>query len=226
MGNARSQPTEGGAGILSSLLRANRAFAHGHSGPNDAAAPELRGRLAREGQNPLACVITCADSRVPPELLFRARLGDLFVIRSAGNVTWGPEVAGSVEYAVDHLHVPLVIVLGHTGCGAVKAACCGGDPLPGALGTLITAISKRIQARSTASKLDAVSKNVLASVEALRYADAAHCIQAAEGRGVVVVGAVYDLSTGLVSIVEDDTPKDPLEMPQRNLRPCSQIITA
>jgi carbonic anhydrase len=72
-------------------------------------------------QRPYATILGCSDSRVPPELIFDATLGDLFVIRVAGN-TLSPEVAGSMQYAVSHLQTPLVVVLGHQGCGAVKAA--------------------------------------------------------------------------------------------------------
>lgn len=204
MSNAESCPgNNSGFAVLSALLQENHRYAGGKAHPTECTDRALRERLARDGQTPLAAVIACADSRVPPELLFRAKLGDLFVIRAAGNTPWGAEVAGSVEYAVDHLHVPLVIVLGHTGCGAVKAACSGGDPLPGPLGLHITAIAKRIQARSAASR-DPVHCNVLAGVDALHCEDAAECICAAEKRGVVVVGAVYDMNTGLVSVVEDD----------------------
>lgn len=207
MGNADSRPSDGGAAVLSALLHENKYYAQGHALWGTPINPTLRGKLARDGQTPLAAVIACADSRVPPEFLFRAKLGDLFVIRTAGNTPWGPEVAGSVEYAVDHLNVPLVIVLGHSGCGAIKAACAGGDPLPGMLGTHITAIAKRMQEHKNSHE-DPVCRNVVAGVEALRYEDTAVCIRAAEKRGVLVVGAVYDMDTGLVSVVDSErTPK-------------------
>ena len=84
----------------------------------------LRASLAENGQHPRAVVITCSDSRVIPEAIFDAGLGELFVIRVAGNVL-GPIELGSVEYAVEHLGCPEVIMLGHTGCGAVGAALSG-----------------------------------------------------------------------------------------------------
>lgn len=202
MGNADSRPSDGAAAILSTLLRENKSYAQGYSLWGATISPSLRGRLNRDGQTPVAAIIACADSRVSPELLFRAKLGDLFVIRTAGNTPWGPEVAGSTEYAVDHLNVPLVIVLGHTGCGAVKAACSGGDPLPGMLGTHITAIAKKLHEHK-ASDADPVLSNVIAGVDTLRHGDSADCIRAAEKRGVVVVGAVYDMGTGIVSVVEN-----------------------
>jgi carbonic anhydrase len=74
-----------------------------------------------KGQHPFATILTCSDSRVPPELVFDAGFGELFIIRVAGNVV-SPEIAGSLQYAGQHLHTPLFVVLGHTNCGAVAAA--------------------------------------------------------------------------------------------------------
>src|SRR5439155_16101250 len=95
---------------------------------------ERRARLAK-GQQPFAVVLSCADSRVVPELLFDQGLGDVFVVRVAGNIA-DKAMLGSIEYAVEHLHVPLVVVLGHESCGAVQAAL-DGKPLPGNLGWLV-----------------------------------------------------------------------------------------
>lgn len=81
---------------------------------------EILADLAKE-QHPYATILSCSDSRVPPELIFDAGLGELFVIRIAGNVL-SPEIAGSLQYAGRHLHTPLFVVLGHTNCGAVAAA--------------------------------------------------------------------------------------------------------
>ena len=89
---------------------------------------ELREQLSA-GQHPFAVVLCCSDSRVAPEIIFDQKLGDLFVIRNAGNVV-DDDVLGSIEYAVEHLGTPLVVVLGHSCCGAVTATCQGGD-LPG-----------------------------------------------------------------------------------------------
>ncbi|AKK11858.1 carbonic anhydrase [Corynebacterium uterequi] len=81
----------------------------------------VRRHTLRSGQNPIAVVLACSDSRVPVEIIFDAGLGDVFTVRTAGEIL-GEEVMGSVSYAVNSLHVPLVIVLGHEGCGAVSAA--------------------------------------------------------------------------------------------------------
>src|SRR6476660_7855838 len=113
-----------GPGITASqalrrLVEGNRRFLRG-----DARFPTVRKeillQLARE-QRPYATILGCSDSRVPPELLFDASFGELFVIRVAGN-TVSPEVAGSLQYAGVHLQTPLFVVLGHEGCGAVSAA--------------------------------------------------------------------------------------------------------
>ena len=81
---------------------------------------ERRTQLAK-GQTPFASVLSCADSRVPPEVIFHTSLGDLFVVRTAGQVS-DHAVLASLEYAAEHLHVPVIVVMGHESCGAVKAA--------------------------------------------------------------------------------------------------------
>ena len=101
------------------LWEGNRRFLSGNPWhPNRSA--EYRASLVRE-QRPFATVLTCSDSRVPPELIFDLGVGDLFVIRVAGNVV-DAAVAASVEYAVEYLHTPLVLVMGHDHCGAITAA--------------------------------------------------------------------------------------------------------
>ena len=99
---------------------------------------ELRGKLTT-GQHPFAVVLCCSDSRVAPEIIFDQKLGDLFVIRNAGNVV-DKHVLGSIEYAVEHLETPLVVVMGHSSCGAVTATF-HGEALP----ANILAIVKRIK---------------------------------------------------------------------------------
>lgn len=103
---------------LEKLLQGNNRFATAHPLHPDESRQRI-GEIAK-GQHPFAVVISCSDSRVPPELIFDQGLGDLFVIRTAGNLVGGLEI-GSVEYAVEHLEVPLIVVLGHEQCGAIKA---------------------------------------------------------------------------------------------------------
>ena len=104
---------------LERLRRGNAAYQAGKIDVSRAGA-ERRAEVAG-GQHPFATVLTCSDSRVPAELIFNQGLGDLFVVRTAGAVA-DQAALGSIEYAAEHLHVPLVVVMGHTSCGAVKAA--------------------------------------------------------------------------------------------------------
>jgi carbonic anhydrase len=144
---------------------------------------------------------------VPPELVFDQGVGDLFVIRVAGNVV-GPagfKVQGSVEYAVAELGAALVFVLGHANCGAVKAAIAhagDGAPLPGSIGPLIDALRPAVrQARGQPGDLlaNAIRANVAIGVERLRTL-APIVAPAVVQRTVAVVGGVYDLATGRVDV--------------------------
>ena len=83
---------------------------------------EQRENTAIKGQSPFAIVLACSDSRVPAEMIFDRGIGDIFVIRVAGNVVMDSSVVGSIEYAAEHLNVPLLVILGHTDCGAIKSA--------------------------------------------------------------------------------------------------------
>eukprot|EP00440_Ansanella_granifera_P026566 gb/GFBE01028857.1/.p1 GENE.gb/GFBE01028857.1/~~gb/GFBE01028857.1/.p1 ORF type:complete len:277 (+),score=77.75 gb/GFBE01028857.1/:1-831(+) len=109
---------------LEVLKQGNARFVTGAASFSRAVDPKLRGYLASHGQRPLAAVIGCADSRCPVEQIFDARPGDIFVLRNAGNTCTHAEgsMVGSVEYSVLHLKTKLVLVLGHTGCGAIMAA--------------------------------------------------------------------------------------------------------
>lgn len=104
---------------LARLVAGNRRFVRGQA-RFPTVQKEILARLAK-GQRPYATIIGCSDSRVPPELVFDAGFGELFIVRIAGNVI-SPEVMGTLQYAALHLHTPLFVVLGHEGCGAVEAA--------------------------------------------------------------------------------------------------------
>jgi carbonic anhydrase len=104
---------------LEKLIAGNERFQRGEA-RFPTVCKETLADLAR-GQHPFATILGCSDSRVPPELIFDANFGELFIVRVAGNVI-SPEVMGSLQYAGAHLHTPLFVVLGHEGCGAVKAA--------------------------------------------------------------------------------------------------------
>ena len=158
---------------------------------------ERRGEVAG-AQHPHAIVVACSDSRVPPEILFDQGLGDLFVVRVAGNVVGDHELA-SIEYAAEHLGVPLVIVLGHQRCGAVAAAVKGGD-MPGHLGSLISALAPAVSRTKgiEGDRVDnTVHSNVRLVVDAIRTSEPVLSHMVNSGK-LEVVGAYYSLDTGEV----------------------------
>jgi carbonic anhydrase len=160
-----------------------------------------------KGQQPYATVLGCSDSRVPPELVFDAGFGELFVIRVAGNVL-GPSITGTLQYAGTHLHTPLFIVLGHEGCGAVKAAIA--SKFHGArhqsriallLENIVPALDILDPNLPPAALLNvAVEANVRWTVQKLLESPEGKA-RAAQG-DVKLVGAVYDLNTGCVRFLE------------------------
>lgn len=150
-------------------------------------------------QAPSCTVLTCSDSRVPPEHLFNAGLGDMFTVRVAGNVA-EPVTTGSVEYAVEHLGTQLLVVMGHERCGAVKAAL-GDESLGPNLDALLALIRPGI---GEIEDLDlAVRANIHAQIAVLRRSEV---IRHAEAEGTLtVLGAYYDLDTGVVSFLDSVT---------------------
>jgi len=191
---------------LRRLVEGNRRFARG-----DARFPTVQkkilSKLARE-QRPFATILGCSDSRVPPELLFDASFGDLFVIRVAGN-SFSDDVAGSLQYAGVHLKTPLFVVLGHEGCGAVSAA--------------VETYFQRVQYRSRISKLvskiiPAISKlnpklapelllsrgieaNVRWTMKQIRGTPEGR-LRVKEGR-IKLAGAIYQIATGRVRFLQE-----------------------
>lgn len=170
---------------------------------------EVLAALAK-GQQPYATILGCSDSRVPPELVFDAGFGELFIIRLAGNVL-SPEVAGTMQYAGTHLRTPLFVVLGHEGCGAVHAA-----------------LQVKFHGARDRSRIEELLQNILpaldgidpeapleermhAAVEAnvrwtLRRIRATPEAQAREAEGIMkLVGAVLSLTTGVVRFLDDET---------------------
>ena len=141
-----------------------------------------------EGQHPFAVVLCCSDSRVVPEIIFDQKLGDLFVIRNAGNIV-DEEVLGSIEYAVEHLKTPLVVVMGHASCGAVTATCQGGD-LPGH----IIDIARRI--KPSLNEGCCIDDN--ARRHAQRMAQLIEKDEIVHHVGAKVVAAFYNLESGKV----------------------------
>ncbi len=155
------------------------------------------------GQSPWAMVLTCADSRVVPELLFDVGLGDLFVVRVAGNVAL-PAAVGSLELGAAELDCSLLVVLGHTSCGAVQATLAHGQDLPGQMAALAREVAR---SRDMAAPLggeqvdDVVARNVARQVEVLRRTPPILAERVADGR-LEIAGAVYDLETGRVEFLD------------------------
>lgn len=163
---------------------------------------ERRGELATAGQEPLATVLACSDSRDPVELIFDRGVGDLFVIRVAGNVAGVSELA-SIEYGVTHLGTPLLVVMGHSKCGAVTAVVKGAElhgHLP-ALATLISPAVEKAKAEfgpSEAAVPAAIQHNVWQQIENLLNRSLL-IREAAAANKVLVVGAVYDIASGKIA---------------------------
>ncbi|VVB66748.1 Carbonic anhydrase [Candidatus Gugararchaeum adminiculabundum] len=177
------------ASSLDRLMEGNRKFVAGKN-------TELMAKLAK-GQQPYAAVLTCADSRVSPEIIFGGKgLGEIFVVRNAGNIA-DPIALGSIEYAVEHLHAPLVLVLGHESCGAVAATCAGGHA-PSHIAAVVKAIAPSAQ-KAGNNVPKAVEENVRTQVEAVKKSPiVSHLMH--EGK-VEVRGAVYSLATGEVKLI-------------------------
>ena len=187
--------------VLAELKDGNaRHVQHRYVHPHESAA---RQRELVTGQHPHAEILSCADSRVPPEIVFDQGLGDLFVVRVAGNVATNTEI-GSLEYGAEHLHIPLLVVLGHESCGAVTGAVQGGNA-EGHIATLMTLIKPavdRSRGMSGDPVANAVRTNVQMVVQQLRSSTPILSELVAHGK-LKIVGAVYSLETGEVTWLSD-----------------------
>ena len=175
------------------LKQGNVDYLASHMNTGDISA-ELVGKLADHGQAPFACIVACADSRVVPEHIFMTGLGELFCIRVAGNVMGRTQLASCV-YAAEHLGVKLIVVLGHTHCGAIEAAMEDGDS------EVMAPLLERIrQAIGDERDPQAASElNVRATMAALH--DDPAIMRCMEEDGLQVAGALYDTHTGAVSFL-------------------------
>lgn len=192
---AEAPPTSADAALAELKAGNARYVAKTYQRPHQTAA---RQHALESGQSPHCTILTCADSRVPPEIIFDEGLGDIFDVRVAGNVAGDDEIA-SIEYAAEHLHTPLVVVMGHSHCGAVSAAVEGGT-LPGKLPTLMAAIRPAVDqsASEPGDRIaNAVRDNVVHVVEQLRASKPVLSELVTEGK-LRIVGAVYSLETGKV----------------------------
>ena len=186
---------------LQQLIEGNERFVAGHA-RFPTVCKETLADLAK-AQHPYATILGCSDSRVPPELIFDANFGELFIVRVAGNVV-SPEVMGSLQYAGSHLHTPLFVVLGHEGCGAVGAA-----------------IESKLHDVKHRSHIQILVNNILPGLDAIDTTASsgdhmAHAVEAnvrwsmqqlkdsPEGKAALqegrakLVGAVYEIRTGRV----------------------------
>jgi carbonic anhydrase len=190
--------------VWADLVDGNKRFGAGKPRARDLVA--LRRKLASK-QAPNVIILSCSDSRVSPELTFDQSVGDLFVVRTAGNVA-DPVALGSMEYAVEHIHSPLLVVMGHQKCGAVMAAC-SGDKMPSSnLDAIMNKIGPAVMQAKTHAKADDLleaaikenvhqsAKDVLANSEIIR--------DAVKSGALTVVEAEYQLETG--EVVRLDTP--------------------
>ena len=166
-------------------------------------AAKRRAELTKS-QHPFAIIVSCSDSRVPPEIVFDQGLGDLFVLRVAGNVIDNHSL-GSIEYAVDHLAVRLIVVLGHQRCGAVKAAketIAAKGKAPAHIQSLVTAIKPAVEATVHGDLEATVEANVKNVTQALRSSPPILKPKVDSGE-VRVIGAYYNLDTGAVSFLDE-----------------------
>lgn len=190
---------------LKRLKDGNARFVSGQARFSTLQADDLA-ELAK-GQKPYATILGCSDSRVPPELVFDAGFGELFVVRVAGN-TLGPSIAGTLQYASAHLHTPLFVVLGHEGCGAVKAAI--DSKFHGAqhksriallLENILPALDNMDEKLAPETLVDAaVEANVRWTMRQLLESPERQTGMAQDG--LMLVGAVYGLRTGRVRFLE------------------------
>lgn len=181
------------------LLEGNKRFAEGKSRARDLVG--ARKKLAG-GQSPHVMILACADSRVGPELVFDKNLGDLFVVRTAGNVA-DPVALGSLEYAAEHLHSRLLVVLGHRKCGAVAAAA-SGEKMPSVnLDAIVKRIAPALASLKSKFNGDDLVKNGVdanAKLSAENLTKESHILEELVGEGkIFILPAVYDLETGRVS---------------------------
>jgi carbonic anhydrase len=166
-------------------------------------AAKRRTELAKS-QHPFAIIVSCSDSRVPPEIVFDQGLGDLFIFRVAGNVI-DDHGLGSIEYAVDHLNVRLIVVLGHQSCGAVRAAketIAAKGKASGHIESLVTAIKPAVDATAKDDLDTTIKANVKHVVQALR--SSTPILKAKVDSGELrVVGGYYSLDSGAVTFLDE-----------------------
>lgn len=193
---------------LDILIEGNQRFLNNYQSDKDF---QSLVQITKEKQHPFASILSCSDSRAPTELLFDQALGDVFSVRLAGNIA-SDKAIGSLEFSTKYLGSKLIVVMGHTSCGAVKAAC--DDFKDGHIGEIINLIKPAIRhektikdpAERTSKNPDYVEKinalNVKYQIDTIiRLSDIVDDML--DARQIGIVGAVYDLATGKVNFMED-----------------------
>lgn len=195
---ARTQEKTGTASdlALQKLIEGDRRYVDGR--PNHPNQTSERRIDVADTPHPFAVTLSCSDSRVPPEVIFDCGLGDLFVVRNAGNII-NDEVLGSIEYAVEYFGTRLVVVMGHNRCGAVSAAVQGGE-FQGHIPSLINAIRpavERVKSKSGNLIENAVNENVAMMVEKLKSTSPV-LKRFIKNDNLNITGALYDMDNGNV----------------------------
>lgn len=183
--------------VWNELAAGNRRFVNGQHEPRNLVT--RRKELAKT-QNPRVAVLSCSDSRVPPELVFDEGLGDLFVVRSAGESA-DPLAVGSLEYAVEHLGSVVIVVMGHQSCGAVKAACSGEKPDSPNLGAVVTPIASSCSKvdKSKPETFDLAGRDHVHSVAQELLAKSVILQKAVDEEKLTILEAYYSLDSGEVT---------------------------
>jgi len=201
MTNGSAQIEKGPISGIDRLKAGNERFVNDPATPPSVDSEKRKSLVA--GQTPFAMVLSCADSRVPPEMIFNVGLGELFIIRTAGEVT-DKAVLASIEYGAEHLKVPLLVVMGHDSCGAVKAAVetkAGAPSMGPNLDALVRAIKPSFKRMSVPADLDHLRDAVLANVEEQvnDVLTSSEIVKHLAGTGALqIAGAFYELDTGRV----------------------------
>ncbi|MDJ0636704.1 MAG: carbonic anhydrase [Xenococcaceae cyanobacterium MO_188.B29] len=185
--------------VLEELIAGNKRFVENRSeAPNQ---NYIRLQEVSTGQKPLVSILSCADSRVPIEIIFDRGIGDLFVVRDAGNIAT-PEEIGSLEFGTAILGSKVLMVIGHEKCGAVKAAL-EGKPLPGQIGSIVAAIQPAIDRTSKNDSeefyVETIKQNVMLQVKNLYASPLLY--ELVEAGKLKIVGAYYSLKTGEVTLL-------------------------
>ncbi|MDA8079614.1 MAG: carbonic anhydrase [Nitrospiraceae bacterium] len=194
---------------MTKLIDGNKRFMSGEVAKKDIG--ESRRQELTKGQQPFATVLSCADSRVAPEIIFDQGLGDIFIVRVAGNVV-EPTTLGSIEYGVEHLHTPLLVILGHESCGAVKATLEAKGKPEGNIGAILKKIMPAVNTARKANKDTSETLNIAIQENVKNtYKDVmkSKIVRELVHEGKLkVIGAEYYLGTGKFELIELSPPAE------------------